>query len=144
MKALSTQARRKRTVAILGQRLPRHGNRPSRRLKWPARATGTEEVRPLSAQFEIGGWSFRLMARCGNACLYVKTKPGASGQPMQSWEVVIPVVRKAGRFPSGQWQPTREVYPADEQWGNRGWTFLTEREARQALTTKAASTEDQS
>lgn len=112
---------------------------PSRTVKRPARLTPQGKARLLAANFEAKGWTFEQVFRKASVCLYRKTKVSESGKVISSWEVVLPIVRRAQRLPDGSLCPRREVYPSDNDWGTRGWTYLTEVEATVAYAARRVS-----
>ncbi|MSU37332.1 MAG: hypothetical protein EXS36_19990 [Pedosphaera sp.] len=91
----------------------------------------------MAGEFRQGQWGFRQLARSGGLCLYVKTKAGASGGLIESWEVIYPKHEKARVLDSGRSDPARERYPKDEDWGTWGWTYLGENDARRAFARKS-------
>ena len=112
--------------------------RPSRVVKRPSRRTPQGKARLLALEFEAKGWTFEQVLRKGTVCLYRKTKGSEGGKMITSWEVVFPIVRRAQRLPDGSVCPRREVYPSDNDWGTRGWTYLTEVEATAAYGERCA------
>jgi len=46
---------------------------------WPAGPKDITSAALLPTAFKAGGWSFRQLDRRGHICLFVKSKPGASG-----------------------------------------------------------------
>lgn len=112
---------------------------PSQAVKRPARRTPQGTVRVLAPEFEAKGWTFEQVFRKGTVCLYRKTKGSEGGKMITSWEVVIPIVRRAQRLLDGSVCPRREVYPSNNDWGTRGWTYLTEVEATAAYAARRGS-----
>ena len=98
----------------------------------PSREEGLAQFRPLEQEFDSHGWHFLQLIRVGGVCLFLKTKRGAT-RKIQSWEVILPILQPAKLFPSGSSLRARETYPYDEQWGKRGWTYMSEAEARVAF-----------
>ena len=117
------------------KRLPR----PSPAVKSPRNRTPQGKARPLAAEFSSLGWGFRQFRRHSGVCLYLKQKPTHQGEAIRSWEVVIPVVRPEKRFPDGTVTPRREVYPIDDDWGVRGWTYPSETDAQTAFSRRCAA-----
>ena len=111
--------------------------RPSRVVKRPSRRTPQGKARLLALEFEAKGWTFEQVLRKGTVCLYRKTKVSESGKMITSWEVVFPIVRRAQRLPGGSVCPHREVYPSDNDWGTRGWTYLSKEEASRHASAKS-------
>ena len=102
------------------------------------RPTGITKAVPLLTKFKVGEWLFQQIDRRGNVCLYLKQCKGVSGRAILSWEVVLPNIRKAQQYPSGRSYPLRETYPKDGEWGTRGWTYMSEAEARIAFELRCA------
>lgn len=68
--------------------------------------------------FRSRGFTYTQLKREGLAALYEQCSPG--GTP--AYEVVHLLVSPAQDI-LGKPYPEREVYPNDEQWGKRGWTY---------------------
>jgi hypothetical protein len=111
---------------------------PSDSEKGANRPTGITKAVPLLSKFKVGEWLFQQIDRRGNVCLYLKQCKGVSGRAILSWEVVLPNIRKAQQYPSGRSYPLRETYPKDGEWGIRGFTYMSEAEARIAFELRCA------
>jgi len=111
---------------------------PSGSEKVANRPTGITKAVPLLTKFKVGEWLFQQIDRRGDVCLYLKQSKGLSGPTIFSWEVVLPNIRKAQQYPSGRSYPLRETYPTDGQWGARGWTYMSDEEARIAFELRCA------
>jgi hypothetical protein len=82
----------------------------------------TEIVEPVPVEFNHGDRRYRQVWRQGEvAILEVRL---ANREIVTSYETVIIQVRK-GREQFGKWYGPREAYPADEDFGSRGWSFPT-------------------
>ena len=81
--------------------------------------------RPLQTQFQHAGFSYRQIAREGNAAIY---EQAFSHNPNRviGYEV-IRIRRRDGFYIHGRFVEPAEVYPNSEAWGSDGWT-LTDRE----------------
>ena len=111
---------------------------PSDSEKGANRPTGITKAVPLLSKFEVGEWHFQQIDRRGGVCIYLKRCKGVSGRAILSWEVVLPNIRKAKQYPSGRSYPLRETYPKDGEWGIRGFTYMSEAEARIAFELRCA------
>ncbi len=111
---------------------------PSGSEKGANRPTGITKAVPLLTKFKAGEWLFRQIDRRGDVCIYLKKSKGLSGPTIFSWEVVLPNIRKAQQYPSGRSYPLRETYPTDGQWGARGFTYMSDAEARIAFELRCA------
>jgi hypothetical protein len=105
----------------------------------PATQKGSTKERPLPAEFTQAGWHFRRLVRSERVCLYMKSKAGASGRRVGSWEVILPKHSKGRVMPSGNYYPDRETYPNDEDWGTLGWSHMSEGAALVAFHARSAA-----
>ena len=89
----------------------------------------------IAAEFNKGGFTHKVIDRRGRVLL-VERRHRDVAHP--HWEVVrIRVSPEKVVF--GVPRPECEVYPSSEDWGKRGWTYLTLEDARakfDSLTTK--------
>lgn len=77
--------------------------------------------RPAPKQFTRDGYIFAEVWRQANVAIYSQTREGARAPA--AWELVKLRVVKA--HPKDVDQSPKENYPSSEEWGKRGWTFLT-------------------
>ena len=82
---------------------------PSHADKRAATQSGSGNTKPLPVTFRQGGWIFQQLARNSGAYLYLKSKPGAEGRLIQSWEIVVPNRCKARSFPSGKFHSSTTI-----------------------------------
>lgn len=88
-------------------------------------------MRPAPKQFARDGYKFKQVWRDRNVAIYSQRRPGAD-EPA-AWEVVH--LRESKAHPRDANQESIERYPGAEEWGKRGWTYLTFQEAKgKALT----------
>jgi hypothetical protein len=79
--------------------------------------------RPLPKEFRHDGFTYRQIAREGNAAIYEQTWNGCSN-PSVCYEV-IRVRYRDGFHIGGRFVEPAEVYPNSEAWGVDGWTVTT-------------------
>jgi hypothetical protein len=77
--------------------------------------------KPLPKEFRRDGFSYRQIAREGDAAIYEQTWSG-SGNPSVCYEV-IRIRRREGFKIDDRWMEPAEVYPNSEMWGTDGFTF---------------------
>jgi hypothetical protein len=82
--------------------------------------------KPLLKEFRRGAFSYRQVARDGNAAIYEQTWNGCRN-PSISYEVVR-IRRREGFQIGARLVEPAEVYPNSEAWGVDGFT-LTDRES---------------
>ena len=82
--------------------------------------------KPLPKEFRRGGFTFREIAREGNAAIYEQRWTGCA-EPSVCYEV-IRVRRRDGFQIGGRFVKPAEVYPNSEAWGTDGFT-LTDKDA---------------
>lgn len=82
--------------------------------------------KPLAKEFRRGGFTFRQIAREGDAAIYEQTWSGCRN-PSVCFEV-IRVRRREGFEIDGRCIQPASVYPASKLWGTDGFT-LTNRDA---------------
>jgi hypothetical protein len=82
--------------------------------------------KPLPKQFLRDGYSYRQIARQGDAAIYEQTWTDCA-EPSVCYEV-IRIRRREGFEIGGRWVPPAEVYPNSEAWGVDGFT-LSDRNA---------------
>ena len=83
--------------------------------------------KPLPKQFLRDGYSYRQIARQGDAAIYGPTWNGCRN-PSVSYEV-IRIRRRNGFQIGGRFVEPAEVYPRSELWGVDGFTFTNRNEA---------------
>jgi hypothetical protein len=96
---------------------------PTRKTRATAEA-GTEKghfYKPLPKEFRRDGFSYRQVARQGDAAIYEQTWTGCSN-PNVCYEV-IRIRRRKGFQIGGRFVEPAEVYPNSEAWGTDGFTF---------------------
>lgn len=81
---------------------------------------------PSPKQFRRGGFTYRQIAREGNAAIYEQTWNGCCN-PSVSYEVVR-IRRREGFHIGGRFVEPAEVYPNSEAWGLDGFT-VTDKDA---------------
>jgi hypothetical protein len=91
-----------------------------------AAATQKRYFRPLPKEFRRDGFSYRQIAREGDAAIYVQTWTGCP-DPAICFEV-IRVKRRQGFEIDGRFVPAGETCPASKLWGTDGFT-LTDKDA---------------
>lgn len=77
--------------------------------------------RLLPKEFRHDGFTFRRIAREGNAAIYEQTSNGCA-EPSPCWEVIRIRCREGFRI-GGRFVEAAEVYPNSEAWGVDGFTF---------------------
>jgi hypothetical protein len=82
--------------------------------------------KPLPKEFRRDGFSYRQIAREGNAAIYEQRWTGCA-EASVCYEV-IRIRRREGFEIGGRWVPPAEVYPNSEAWGVDGFT-LTDKES---------------
>jgi hypothetical protein len=82
--------------------------------------------KPLAKEFGRDGFSYRQIAREGNAAIYEQTWNGCRS-PSVSYEV-IRIRRRKGFQIGGRFVEPAEIYPNSEAWGTDGFT-LTNKDA---------------
>jgi hypothetical protein len=82
--------------------------------------------KPLPTRFRRDGFSYRQIAREGDAAIYEQTWNGCSN-PSVCYEV-IRIRRREGFQIDGRFVEPAEVYPKSEAWGTDGFT-LTDKNA---------------
>ncbi len=87
----------------------------------------TRSLDLLPSEFERFGFSFRQVHRTPVGAVY-EVRLGELGSI--AYEVVRPNISKQ-RNVEGTWTPCSpyEAYPSSEQWGSRGWTFVSKDDA---------------
>jgi len=110
--------KQKHALALVGAPIP-----PSTRKTRATAEAGTRKshYNQLPKEFRRDGFSYRQMAREGDAAIYEQRWNGRRN-PSVSYEV-IRVRRREGFRIGNRFIPPAEVYPRSEQWGELGWTF---------------------
>jgi hypothetical protein len=116
MKAASKE---KRVTTFLGPSIPLTATKTSA----TAEAWGKERYsyKPLPTQFRRDGFTYRQIAREGNAAIYEQRWDGCLN-PRVCYEV-IRIRRREGFQIGGRFVEAGEVYPNSEVWGADGFTF---------------------
>ena len=96
---------------------------PTQKTRATAEAWGKEGqfYRPLPKEFCRDGFSYRQIAREGDAAVYEQTWNGCRN-PSIAYEV-IRIRRREGFEIAGRFVVPAEVYPNSEAWGTHGFTF---------------------
>jgi hypothetical protein len=84
------------------------------------------EIKPLDTQFTLKGVEYTQLARNGEVAVYRRQK---LPKGWVDFEVVRIRSQKSGtveRDGAEVKREAKELYPNDNQWGDRGWTFQTE------------------
>ena len=76
----------------------------------------------ILTKYRKNGFDFKQVDRVGNVMLAHGI--GGSEDPSQTFEVII-VQSHDGRELHGNHYPPAEYPPSNEQWGMKGWTFMT-------------------
>ena len=77
----------------------------------------------LPKEFRRDGFTYRQIAREGNAAIYAQRWTGCA-EPSVCYEV-IRVRYRDGFYIGGRFVEPAEVYPNSEAWGVDGWTVTT-------------------
>jgi hypothetical protein len=95
---------------------------PGRKTRARAEAGGKEHrsYKPLPTRFRREGFSYRQIAREGDAAIYKQRWTGCA--PPSACYEVIRIRRREGFEINGRFVEPAEVYPRSEQWGELGWT----------------------
>jgi hypothetical protein len=104
--------------------LIRRSTHPSTQKTRATPEAGTKKglcYRPLPKEFHRDGFSYRQIAREGNAAIYEQTWNGCSN-PSVSYEVIRIRCRDGFRI-GGRFVEAAEIYPNSEAWGTDGFTF---------------------
>lgn len=91
-----------------------------------ARTKKSHSYRPLRTVFRRDGFTYRQIARQGDAAIYEQTW-NSCPNPSVSYEVVR-IRRRDGFQVKGRFVEPAEVYPKSETWGVNGFT-LTSKDA---------------
>jgi hypothetical protein len=96
---------------------------PTAKTSATAEAWGKERYsyKPLPTQFRRDGFTYRQIAREGNAAIYEQRWDGCLN-PRVCYEV-IRIRRREGFQIGGRFVEAGEVYPNSEVWGADGFTF---------------------
>jgi hypothetical protein len=89
----------------------------------PDARTKKSHYKPLAIEFRRDGFTYRQIAREGNAAIYEQTWSGCP-KPSISYEV-IRIRWREGFHIGGRFVEPAEVYPNSEAWGVDGSTLLT-------------------
>lgn len=103
-------------------------------IKAPAKTCATAEARsqkqqfyrPLPKEFKQSGFTYRQIAREGDAAIFEQTWNGCNNSSV-SYEV-IRIRRREGFEIAGRHVEPAEIYPNSQAWGSNGWT-VSDREA---------------
>ena len=100
---------------------------PTKKTRATAKArTKKCHYRPLPKEFRRNGFSYRQIARQGDAAIYEQTWNGCRN-PSISYEVIRIRRRQAFQI-GGRFVGPAEIYPNSEAWGTDGFT-LTDKDA---------------
>ena len=108
-----------RPSALIGRSMPVSAHKTCAAAK--GRSKKGRFYKPLLKEFRSGGFSYRLIAREGNAAMYEQTWVGCSN-PSISYEV-IRIRRRDGFYIGNRFVEPAEVYPNSEAWGTGGFTL---------------------
>jgi hypothetical protein len=86
-----------------------------------ARSKKRHSYKPLPTRFRRDGFTYRQIAREGNAAIYEQTWSGC-GEPSVCYEV-IRIRRRDGFQIDGRLVEPAEVYPSSGAWGVDGFTL---------------------
>ena len=86
-----------------------------------ARSKEGRFYKPLPKEFRHGGFTYRQIAREGDAAIYEQHRTGCA-EPSVCYEV-IRIRRREGFQIGGRFVDPAEVYPNSEAWGTDGFTF---------------------
>ena len=118
------------TVITIASTINRRATFPSRSVSgWAQKTRATTEARskkgrfykPLPKEFRHDGFTYRQIAREGDAAIYEQRWTGCA-EPSVCYEV-IRIRRREGFQIGGRFVEPAEVYPNSEAWGAYGVTF---------------------
>lgn len=89
-----------------------------------------DPVRSVPTHFTRDGFSLTQIWREGDWAIYAQRR--ALRPRPEAFEVVRLCITKA--HPRDADQTRKERYPSANEWGSKGWTCLSEREARECVT----------
>lgn len=85
------------------------------------------ELKKIPVEFDKFGYHFEQVERTETKAIYVQTYAGRT----LAFEIVRIRIRQGGfNTLFNKQEPTREVYPGSEEWGERGWTVCDKDEAQ--------------
>ena len=87
-------------------------------------------MRKISKTFKQKGFNFTQLKRDGDFAIFKKS---LSNSNHTSYEVVI-ISRHNGYELGGQYIEPAETYPSSSQWGTKGWTCTSAKEAETKFT----------
>lgn len=96
-----------------------------------ARSKKGHFYKPLPKEFRRDGFTYKQVAREGNAAIYEQTWNGCRN-PSVAYEV-IRIRRREGFEINGRFVEPAEVYPNSEAWGLDGWTVQNKETAFRKL-----------
>ena len=114
----------KHALALVGDLMPPATAKTRATAKGASKKGG---FRPLPKEFRRDGFTFRQIAREGNAAIYEQTWNGC-GNPTVCYEV-IRIRRRDGFQIADRFVEPAEVYPSSEVWGAGGFTFTNRNKA---------------
>jgi hypothetical protein len=120
---MSTASRAKGGPMLVGLPIPSLSPKASATAEASSKKS---HYRPLPKEFRHDGFTYRQIAREGNAAIYEQTWNGSSN-PSVCYEVVR-IRRREGFQIGGRLVEPAEVYPNSEAWGTDGFT-LTDKDA---------------
>jgi hypothetical protein len=78
-------------------------------------------MQTLDAEFKVQNRSLKQIRRSGMVALY---ELYGANKLLYGYEVVI-IRRRPAEEAFGKAYPERELYPSNEEWGTRGWSYGT-------------------
>jgi len=109
----------KRALAFVGDLMPAVTTKT--RATAEAASKKGHSYKPLPKEFRHDGFTFRQIAREGNAAIYEQTWNGWA-QTSPAYEV-IRIRQRDGFQIGGRFVEPSEIYPKSEAWGTDGFTF---------------------
>src|SRR5690349_16374091 len=92
---------------------------PSDASKAPCPTICSGAIEPLATELRAQNRTLHQIAREGLAAIY---ELRGAGGIRQGYEVILIKVSKPREI-FGKWYPEREVYPSDEEFGSRAWSY---------------------
>ncbi len=109
----------KRALAFVGDLMPPETAKT--RATAEARSKEGRFYKPLPKEFRHDGFTYRQIAREGDAAIYEQRWTGCA-EPSVCYEV-IRIRHREGFQIDGRFVEPAEVYPNSEAWGADGWTM---------------------
>jgi hypothetical protein len=92
---------------------------PSQEAKFAISGVRHTEIEPLASDLKAEKRTLRQIVREGLIAIY---ELGGAGGVRYGYEVIVIKIAKAQEI-FGRSYPRREVYPSDEEWGSRAWSY---------------------